>query len=114
MKSSPKEKLIRRHKKIRAKVRGVSTCPRLSVSRSGRYMRAQLIDDERGITLMAVSDITLEKGTKKERAGKVGSMLAKKAIEQGITKVVFDRGGYRYHGRVAALAESARAAGLQF
>ncbi len=111
---NPKAQLIRRHARVRAKVRGVVSRPRLSVSRSTKHIQAQLIDDEKGVTIFGVSDIKVKKGTKQERAAHVGAEVAKKALEKGIKKIVFDRGGRRYHGRVKALADAAREAGLEF
>jgi large subunit ribosomal protein L18 len=108
---------IRRHERVRKTVSGTPERPRLAVYRSLTHIYAQVIDDERGHTLAAAS--TVEKalkssGNKSVRAKAVGAALAKKAIDAGVTKVVFDRGGNRYHGRVKALAEAAREAGLQF
>jgi len=104
--------------RVRAKFKGMATCPRLSVFRSSRFISAQLIDDEARKTLVAVSEKELnlrgEKGTKVQRAALVGEMLAKKASKMKIKKVVFDRGPYRYHGRVASLAQAARKGGLKF
>ena len=105
----------RRKARIRAKVKGTADRPRLAVFRSLRYIEAQLIDDVRGVTLAAVSDRKLSlKGTKLERAQKVGEELAKKAAAIGVKEAVFDRGGYKFHGRVKALAEGARSQGLKF
>jgi large subunit ribosomal protein L18 len=110
----------RRHLRVRDKVAGTETRPRLSVFRSIKQIYAQLIDDQVGKTLLAVNSLDQSlredlKGLKKtEMAKKIGVELAKKALAQGIKEVVFDRGGYRYHGRVAALAEGAREQGLQF
>lgn len=113
MKSSPREKLYRRHARVRAKIRGTARRPRLAVSRSSAHIQAQLIDDEKGVTLFGFSDRALKKkATKKEKAEIVGTELAKKALAGGIRAAVFDRGGYRYHGRVAALADGARKEGL--
>lgn len=112
-----KKKLARknRHNRIRAKISGSEMKPRLVVFRSLRYHYAQLIDDEKGITLASASDLT-EKGkaTKIERAKKVGFELANKAKEKKILSCVFDRNGYKYHGRIKALADGARDGGLQF
>lgn len=105
---------MRRHIRVRALVHGTTAVPRLSVFRSLQFHRAQLIDDATGTTLASASDIKMKKGTKMERAKEVGKMLAKRAIEKGISRCVFDRGGYKYHGRVKALAEGAREGGLQF
>lgn len=110
-----------RHKRVRAKVKGTKDRPRLSVFRSLRHTYAYLIDDTKGNTLMTASDIELLKGrqkskktTKTELARKVGERIAEKASAKKITHVVFDRGGYKYHGRVKALAEGVRKGGLIF
>lgn len=108
---------LTRHKRVRGKVSGTASCPRLNVFRSSKHIYAQIIDDVAGITLAAAS--TVEKdfdgsGSNKESARKVGEMVAKKAVAKGIENVVFDRGGYIYHGRVQELAEGARACGLKF
>jgi large subunit ribosomal protein L18 len=114
-----RENRIRRHKRVRALVKGTSERPRLSVFRAASHIYAQLIDDTRGITMLSVSDIKNVKN-KNDLAGKktvsfeIGEMLGKKALEKGISRVVFDRGGYKYHGRVKALADGARQAGLKF
>lgn len=107
---------VRRHARIRAKISGTAECPRLSVFRSNKNIHAQIIDDVNGITLVACSSTTLKlaNGGNIEAAGKVGAEIAKLALAKGIEKVVFDRGGYVYHGRVAAVAEAAREAGLKF
>ena len=107
----------KRQLRIRAKISGTSQRPRLNVFRSAKHIYAQLIDDVKEITIVSAS--TLEKifdgaGSNKEAAHKVGLAIAKKAKEKNITKVVFDRGGYLYHGRVKALAEGAREGGLEF
>ncbi|TSC87353.1 MAG: large subunit ribosomal protein L18 [Microgenomates group bacterium Gr01-1014_7] len=99
--------------KIRKRITGTKECPRLSVFRSAKYIYAQLIDDKEGKTLAASSDIK-ETGTKKERAYKAGKKLAEKAIKHKIKEVVFDRGGFKYQGRVAELARGAREGGLKF
>ena len=109
------EKRVRLHKKIRSRVSGTAECPRLAVFRSNRYMYAQLIDDVQAITLASASDIALtDKMSKVERATSVGKLLSEEAKKKNITTVVFDRGGFSYRGRVAALAEGARAGGLIF
>lgn len=109
---------IQRQRRTRARIRGTADRPRCSVQRSNRHMYAQLINDEAGHTLLAVSDTALPKAASKRKAieiaGLVGEALATKALERKITNVVFDRGGYRYHGRVRALAEGARKGGLKF
>lgn len=103
-----------RHKRTRAKVSGSSKRPRLCVFRSNKYIYAQLIDDEKGKILLSLSDFKLKEKTKTAAAHKVGELLAQKAIEKKIKKVVFDKAGYKYHGRVQALAQGAREGGLQF
>lgn len=108
----------RRHARLRKKVSGSPARPRLVVNRSSRHMVAQLIDDVAGHTLAAAStleaDVRAVEGDKKAKAAKVGELLAARAREAGVTSVVFDRGGYLYHGRVAALADAAREGGLEF
>jgi large subunit ribosomal protein L18 len=110
----------RRHARVRAKVEGTTHKPRLCVFRSLIHIYAQVIDDSKGHTLASASTLDPEiKGdvvgkVKTANAGLVGSMLAKRAINKGINQVVFDRGGYKYHGRVKALAEAARQSGLKF
>lgn len=134
------EKRYQRHKRVRAKISGTSKVPRLCVFKSGKYIYAQLIDDEKGHTLIEASDLKIKtkrkktkttppgrvekkEGKEKEKkalsgkvalAYKVGKSIAEKAIKKKIKKIVFDRGGYKYHGRVKALAEGAREGGLQF
>ena len=108
------EKRIRLKKKIRAKVNGTSERPRFSVFRSNQYIYAQLIDDTKSTTLISASDIESKKGTKTERATAVGTEVAKQAQAKGIKKVVFDRNGFKYTGRIKALADGARAGGLAF
>ena len=108
----------RRHARLRKKVAGTPVRPRLVVNRSARHMVAQLVDDVAGHTLAAAStleaDVRALSGDKKAKAAKVGELLAARAREAGISAVVFDRGGYVYHGRVAALADAARDGGLEF
>ena len=108
----------RRHARLRKKVNGTPARPRLVVNRSSRHMVVQLIDDVAGHTLAAAStleaDVRALDGDKKAKAAKVGELLAARAREAGVTAVVFDRGGYVYHGRVAALADAAREGGLEF
>ena len=108
---------IKRHKRVRAKISGTPERPRLNVFRSETNIYAQIIDDVKGVTLVAAS--TLDKdfngnGGNKEAARKVGEMIAKRAAEKGIEEVVFDRGGYIFHGRVKELADGAREGGLKF
>ena len=112
-----KKSRIKRRKRIRAKISGTAACPRLSVFRSAKHIYAQIIDDEQGVTLVSAS--TMDKdfngnGGNVEAAAEIGKKIAAKALEKGITEVVFDRGGYIFHGRVAALAEGAREGGLKF
>lgn len=104
----------RRARRIRSKVSGTASVPRLAVFRSNKFTYAQLIDDEAGVTLVAASDAKATSGTKTERAKQVGEALASAAKAKNISKVVFDRGGFVYTGRVAALAEGARQGGLEF
>lgn len=107
----------KRHQRVRSKIKGTKSSPRLSVFRSHTHIYAQIIDDDLGQTLVSASDLELKKNkklTKTEQAQETGKLIAQKAQEQGIKKVVFDRGGNQYHGRLKALAEAARAAGLQF
>ena len=114
-----REKQQRRYKRVRAKIMSVSNRPRLSVFRSAKHIYVQLIvmDKERGVekTLIAADDRKIkEKKTKIDKALDVGKLIAKRAIEKKIKEVVFDRGGYKYHGRVKAVAEGAREGGLLF
>jgi large subunit ribosomal protein L18 len=106
--------LNRRHRRVRKKVVGTPDRPRLSVHRSNRNIHAQIIDDSAGRTLVAASSLTAEGADPKARAKAVGEELAAKAKAAGITRVAFDRGGFRYHGRIQALAEAAREGGLEF
>jgi large subunit ribosomal protein L18 len=114
-KTKPQARL-RRRRRVRAKVRGTAERPRLSVFRSNRGIGAQLIDDEAGHTLAAVNwtESDLKSLGRLEQAGKAGELLAERAKSAGVETVVFDRGGYRYHGRVKALADGAREGGLKF
>ena len=107
---------IRRHKRVRAKVSGTQDMPRLNVFRSNDNIFVQIIDDNKGNTLVSSSsvELKLKNGGNIEGAKLVGKDIAEKAKKKKITKVVFDRGGYQYHGRVEALAEAAREAGLEF
>jgi large subunit ribosomal protein L18 len=108
----------KRHLRIRNRVFGTTVRPRLNVFRSSKHIYAQIIDDTTGRTLVAASsldkELGLENGGNVEAATSVGTLIAKRALEKGVSEVVFDRGGYLYHGRVKALAEAAREAGLQF
>ncbi len=123
MKKNKKEKREQRHRRVRAKIKGTSKIPRLCVFRSNKHIYAQLIDDEKGKTLVSTSDLDIKTKITKTKKGltnkaaiayKVGEILAKKAIEKKFEKVVFDRGGNKYHGRIKALADSARENGLKF
>ena len=111
---------VKKHKRIRNRLSGTPERPRLAVFRSNNHMYAQIIDDKAGNTLVAASTLEkdvqseLEKTNNVDAAAYVGTVIAKRALEKGITTVVFDRGGYIYHGKVAALAEAAREAGLEF
>ena len=107
---------VRRHARVRAKISGTAETPRLCVYRSNKNIEAQLIDDVKGVTLVSSSSMSLklENGSNIEAAAKVGKDIATKAVAKGLKKVVFDRSGYIYHGRVKALAEAAREAGLEF
>jgi len=110
-----REARIRRHRRVRKKVRGTAVRPRLAVFRSNKHISAQIIDDRAGITLASAStteSALTDAGANVAGATKVGELLAERAKAAGITTVVFDRGGFKYHGRVAAVAEGAREAGL--
>ncbi len=108
------ERRYRRHQRVRKKITGTTERPRLVVFRSLKHVYAQLVDDTNGRTLMTVSDLAGGEGSKMERSTSVGRRLAEQAKDAGITSVVFDRGGYKYHGRVKAVAEGAREGGLEF
>lgn len=114
--SKPDKNKLRqkRHTRVRGKISGTSETPRLNVFRSNTNIYAQIIDDVAGSTLAAASSLKLTSGTKTEQAKEVGKAVAEAAKAKGIEAVVFDRGGYLYHGRVAALAEGARETGLKF
>ncbi len=121
MKPDEKEALrVKRHRRLRYRLSGTSERPRLNVSRSLQHIYAQLIDDTTGNTLTTASTVdaslrtALKSGGNVEAAKAVGKLIAERAQEKGITAVVFDRGGYKYHGRVQALADSAREGGLKF
>lgn len=111
------EKRYQRHKRLRAKIKGTKTCPRLSVFRSNQHIYIQLIDDNQGKTLASLNDLKIKKdkgSTRVQIAKEMGLSIAKKALEQKVKKVVFDRGGYKYHGQIKAVAEGARQGGLKF
>ncbi|AGA56540.1 MAG: 50S ribosomal protein L18 [Thermobacillus sp.] len=111
---------LKRHLRVRKKINGTAERPRLSVFRSSKHIYAQLIDDEKGITLASASTLDKElrdkigNGGSVEAARQVGELIARRAKEKGVAKVVFDRGGYLYHGRIQALADAAREGGLEF
>ena len=110
---------IRRHRRVRKKVHGTAVRPRLAVFRSNKHISAQVIDDDAGVTLVAASSVEagqreLGGGGTVAAAARVGELVAQRAKDAGITTVVFDRGGFAYHGRIAAIADAARDAGLEF
>lgn len=114
------EKRIRRHKRIRAKISGSDTVPRVSIFRSNKNIFAQIIDDNKRMTIFSTHDVVKTKSGTKSKRSKVqkaeiaGEELAKKVKESGMSQVVFDRGGYKYHGRIKAFAEGLRKGGLKF
>ena len=119
MKLTKKQAKDRRHRRLRVKLSGTAAVPRLSVCRTGKHIYAQVIDDEKGVTLASVS--TTEKVMREQKlsaniksAQVVGKTIAERALERGMKKIVFDRGGFKYHGVVKALADAAREAGLDF
>lgn len=120
MKLTRRESVQRRHRRVRKKVGGTAERPRLAVFRSNHHIYAQVIDDERQHTLVAASTLEtslkseLKSGSNCDASASVGKLIAQRSLEKGISKVVFDRGGNLYHGRVKALAEAAREAGLDF
>ena len=107
---------VKRHIRVRSKISGTADRPRLCVYRSSNNISAQIIDDVNGVTLVSASSYEkdFETGGNKEAAKKVGKLIAERAVNKGITEVVFDRGGYLYHGRVSELADGAREGGLKF
>jgi large subunit ribosomal protein L18 len=109
---------VKRHLRVRKKIEGTTERPRLNIFRSSKHVYAQIIDDVKGVTLVAAStlekDTAVENGGNIEAAKAIGALIAQRAKEKGIEKVVFDRSGYLYHGRVQALADAAREAGLDF
>ena len=115
-----KVKVQKRHRSIRIKLAGTTEAPRLAVYRSTKHIYAQLIDDVNGVTIVSASSVdkdlkeTLGHGGNIDAAKKIGETIAKKALKKGVKDVVFDRGGFLYHGRIAALADAAREAGLNF
>ncbi len=115
--SKPDRNITRkkRQQRVRRKISGTAECPRLNVFRSSKNIYAQLIDDVEGVTLASASSLDIDsEGTKVEQAAAVGKLVAERAKENNITTVVFDRAGYKYHGRIQALAEAARENGLEF
>jgi large subunit ribosomal protein L18 len=108
------ERRFKRHLRVRNKVAGTAERPRLVVFRSLKHIYAQLVDDDARRTLATVSDLGIEEGKKGERATQVGKLIAERAKSAGISRVVFDRAGYRYHGRIKAVADGAREGGLEF
>lgn len=115
-KEYPRKKIrTHKHKRMRFRITGTPERPRLAVFRSAKHIYAQIIDDTKGVTLVSASTLNVvSEGTKTDASKAVGEAIAKKAIDAGITKVVFDRGGNIYHGRIKALAEGAREGGLDF
>ena len=115
---SSRQSADKRARRTRTRLKALSNGrPRLSVFRSSKNIYAQVIDDERGVTLAAASSLEGEKkdkGSDKDAAARVGALVAQRALDKGVKEVVFDRGGYRYHGRIKALADAAREAGLSF
>ena len=112
MTKTKKQKKIARHKRVRAKIIGTTKRPRVSVFKSNKHFYIQLVDDSIGKTLASVSDREIK--SKKNKAGDLGKLLAKKAFDMGIKVVVFDRAGYKYHGAVSSIASGAREGGLKF
>ena len=116
-KTSKKLNREKRHRKVRAKINGTQDKPRLCIFRSNKHIYAQIIDDDKGFTIVFASDLEVKDSKKVEKinlAQKVGELIANKAKDKKITKVVFDRGGFKYHGRVKSLADAARKQGLEF
>jgi len=115
-----RERIAKKHRRVRKKIFGTPERPRLAVYKSLKHIYAQIIDDTKGVTLVAASTLDKEirprmpELTKTQEAYEVGKLIAKRALEKGIKKVVFDRGGFIYHGRIKALAEGAREGGLEF
>jgi len=116
-KNSKKEQREKRHRKVRAKIYGTEDSPRLCIFKSNKHIYAQIINDDKGFTLVFASDLEVKDSKKDKKinlAQKVGELIANKAKDKKITKVVFDRGGFKYHGQVKSLADEARKQGLQF
>ena len=118
--SNKKEQVRKRHQRVRLKIQGTTECPRLAVYRSTKHIYAQVIDDVKGVTVAAASSVDKELKEKLSHGGNidaarvVGELVAQRALKAGVVDCVFDRGGFLYHGRVAALADAAREAGLNF
>ena len=114
---NPKKKRkdrIKRHKRVRAKIIGIKEVPRVSVFRSASYIYAQVVDDKSGKTFLSVNDIKLKDTNKIKNSLQTGQLLGEELKKKGVTKIVFDRGGFKYHGRVKALADGLREAGIKF
>jgi|SRR3989344_6939700 len=105
---------LRRHKRVRAKVEGTAAAPRVAVFRSAQHVYAQAVDDQVGQTLLSVNDLKLKEPNKIKSSLRVGEMLGGELKKKGINRIVFDRGGFKYHGRVKALADGLRSVGIQF
>ncbi|MDP3804914.1 MAG: 50S ribosomal protein L18 [Candidatus Omnitrophota bacterium] len=112
--SDKKLNRIRRHKKVRAKISGTSSKPRIAVFKSNQYIYAQVVDDENGKTLLSVSDMEVKTGNKSDKALKIGETLAARMKEKGLLEAVFDRGGFKFHGRVKSVADGLRSGGIKF
>lgn len=110
---SKRQHRIRRHKKVRAKIFGTSSKPRIAVFKSNQYIYAQVVDDKSGKTLLSVSDLGVKTGKKSEKALKIGETLAARMKEKGMLEAVFDRGGFKFHGRVKSVAEGLRSGGIK-
>ncbi|MBI2068948.1 MAG: 50S ribosomal protein L18 [Candidatus Yanofskybacteria bacterium] len=108
------ENRIRRHAKVRAKISGSAKRPRISVFKSNQYIYAQVVDDESGKTLLSVSDMEVKMGKKSEKALKIGETLAARMKEKNLLEAVFDRGGFKFHGRVKSVADGLRKGGIKF
>ena len=116
-KNSKKEQREKRHRRVRAKIHGTKDRPRLCIFKSNKHIYAQIINDDKGFTLIFASDLEVKDSKKDKKvnlAQKIGELIANRAKDKKITKVVFDRGGFKYHGRIKTLADEARKHGLQF
>ena len=111
--SDKKLNRIRRHKKVRAKISGTSSKPRIAVFKSNQYIYVQVVDDENGKTLLSVSDMEVKTGKKSDKALKIGETLAARMKEKGLLEAVFDRGGFKFHGRVKSVADGLRSGGIK-